>query len=94
MIENPISADLQIRSMEFVAYESSLVISGNHKFEDFVIPVCENNFYHISFFRLTNLWQGKEESWSPKVMIKVSNIGEYSSSGKVDDIFVTSASIR
>jgi len=48
MIENPISADLQIRFIDFVAFESSLFFSGNHEFEDFVITVCENNFYRIS----------------------------------------------
>ena len=48
MIENPISADIQIRFIEFVALESGFVFSAKHKFENFLLNVCEIDFYCFS----------------------------------------------
>lgn len=45
MIENPISANIQIRFINFVAFESDLTFSAKHKFENFILTVCEINFY-------------------------------------------------
>lgn len=48
MTENPISADIQIRFIDFVAFESSLIFRAKHKFENFVLTVREINFYWFS----------------------------------------------
>jgi hypothetical protein len=47
MIENPISADIQIRFIHFVALESCLIFTAKHTFENFVLTVCEIDFYCI-----------------------------------------------
>ena len=93
IIENPISADIQIQSINAVALESGFVFRAEHKFENFVLTVCEINLLILDL-RLVWPWQSKEESWSPKIMSKIRG-GEdiYSPSGKVDDIFVLSADI-
>ena len=41
MIENPISADIQIRFIHFVAIQSGLIFRAKHTFENFVLTVCE-----------------------------------------------------
>lgn len=96
MIENPISADIQIRFIDFVALQSGFVFSAKHKFENFVLIVCEINFYCLSTWdSFDHGWQSKEESWSPKIKSQVGGCeGTTNSfSSKVDDIYVLSADI-
>jgi len=52
MIENPISADIQIRFIHFVAVESCFIFRAKHTFENFVLTVCEIISIVISRLRL------------------------------------------
>ena len=94
MIENPISADLQIRFVSFVAFEFGRIFEAEHKFKDFVLTVCKINWFSSWLLKLIWSWQSQEVSWSPKVMSKVSIDTDSDSDtdyvpGRVGDIFAS-----
>jgi len=78
-IKNPISADIQIRFIDFVALESNIIFRGKHKFENFVLTSKEESWSPKIMSKIRSL--GGEDTYST------------SDTRKVGDIFVLSANI-
>lgn len=67
IIENPISADIQIRFINFVALESGFIFLAKHKFKNFVLTVCEINSYWFSTWDWLHHGRVRRKLGAPKL---------------------------